>query len=330
MYRVSVIIPVFNGSDYLEDRLMRVLAQDIGSIEIIIVDDGSTDNSAQIVLSCFRKVDRKDILTRLIAQENMGVSVARNVGFSHANGKYVIFFDADDLMEKTFVRRMYERAEETDADLVLCGHFRVMENGKLVKEFTTSFFPKVVDGRDEEYLPFLGMSNPWTGSLLYRREFLKKNSLRYQPGCTNGEDTELIWKAWLLASRIACVPETLVSYVLREQTASRGNTLKRFHSIGALRRIRSFLSKNNCTPKLLDYFDRKVIPEAFMTILASLIYEGFPKDKIYQILRNSSIKKEISKFKPNTRNERIKSILFKRIPSAFFWYYSIQQERLSK
>lgn len=330
MYRVSVIMPVFNGSDYLEDRIMRVLAQDIGSIEIIIVDDGSKDNSAQIVRSCFRKVDRKDILTRLISQNNMGVSVARNVGLSHAQGKYVIFFDADDLMQETFVRRMYERAEETDADLVLCGHFRVLENGKLVKEFATTFFPEVVNGRDEKYLPFLGMSNPWTGSLLYRKEFLKKNSLRYQPGCTNGEDTEFIWKAWLLASRIACVPETLVSYVLREQTASRGNTLKRFHSIGALRRIRSFLFKNNCSPKLLDYFDRKVIPEAFMTILASLIYEGFPKDKIYQILRNSSIKKEISKFKPNTRNERIKSILFKRIPSAFFWYYSIQQKRLPK
>ncbi len=111
---VSVIIPIYNAEKYLPECLDSLLAQTLSDIEIICVDDGSTDNSMQ-VLEAYQKQDYR---VKICAQKNAGAGAARNKGLTYANGKYVYFFDADDIANESLLELAYNRAEETGADIV--------------------------------------------------------------------------------------------------------------------------------------------------------------------------------------------------------------------
>ena len=106
---VSVIIPVYNAAEFLKDGLNSLLKQTLREIEIICVDDGSTDGSL-VILKEFEKADAR---IRVIHQENQGAGAARNNGMDVARGKYLAFLDADDFFEKNMLKAAYDRAEET-------------------------------------------------------------------------------------------------------------------------------------------------------------------------------------------------------------------------
>ena len=114
---ISVIIPVYNSEKYLKAAIQSVIEQDYRDIEMILVNDGSTDDS----LSICKQLQSNDSRIHIINQENSGVSAARNNGIRHAHGEYLIFIDADDLMDKDMLSVLYEKAIETDADIVSCG-----------------------------------------------------------------------------------------------------------------------------------------------------------------------------------------------------------------
>ena len=112
---VSVIIPVYNAAEFLKDGLNSLLKQTLREIEIICVDDGSTDGSL-VILKEFEKADAR---IRVIHQENQGAGAARNNGMDVARGKYLAFLDADDFFEKNMLKAAYDRAEETEAEVCL-------------------------------------------------------------------------------------------------------------------------------------------------------------------------------------------------------------------
>lgn len=116
---VSVIVPVCNVETYLEQALNTLKSQTLCDIEVICVDDGSTDSSRSII----EGYCERDARFRLMAQNNRGAALARNRGLGEASGKYVIFLDSDDFFEPTLLQRMYERIEEYGADICLCGAY---------------------------------------------------------------------------------------------------------------------------------------------------------------------------------------------------------------
>lgn len=113
---ISVIIPMYNAEKYVDKILNCILSQTYSSFELIIIDDGSNDNT----LSKCKFYSRIDNRVRLISQENQGVSVARNKGIEMSLGEYVSFIDADDLVRKDFLEVLYKNAIETNADIVCC------------------------------------------------------------------------------------------------------------------------------------------------------------------------------------------------------------------
>lgn len=123
MEKVSIIIPVYNSADYLEECIKSVLNQTYDNYEVIIVDDGSKDNSSQI----YKEYAKKNKNIRLFYQENSGVSVARNKGLEIANGKYIMFLDADDWIEKDYINKMVNIIEKENADLVQCNFYYARE-----------------------------------------------------------------------------------------------------------------------------------------------------------------------------------------------------------
>lgn len=126
---ISVIIPIYNVDVYLNKCLDSILSQTFSSIEVILINDGSTDNSYNICQK-YSLMDKRIIL---INQKNEGLAVTRNIGLNIANGKYISFVDSDDYVEKDFLRILYQLIIKYDADISMCGYFYIDENGKEVR-----------------------------------------------------------------------------------------------------------------------------------------------------------------------------------------------------
>ena len=143
--KISIIVPIFNGELYLEECLNSLVNQTFNDIEIICVNDGSTDNSMKI-LEDFQK---KDSRIEIISQPNQGVSIARNNGVNQANGEYVLFVDSDDWLDLDACAELYSNAVSNDSDIVLFNS--VIENesnpvhleyfsGNLINDYTNFSF----------------------------------------------------------------------------------------------------------------------------------------------------------------------------------------------
>ena len=124
--KISIIVPVYNQEKYLEDTILSMLNQSYKNIEMILINDGSTDTSKEIC----EKYARKDERIIVINKENGGVAEARNLGLKKATGKYVMFVDASDCLEKNACKVMYEAIERTKADYVTANYQLTDENGK--------------------------------------------------------------------------------------------------------------------------------------------------------------------------------------------------------
>lgn len=173
MPKISIIIPVYNVEKYLPKCLESVIKQTLTDIEIICVNDGSTDNSSNI-LSEYAKNDNR---IKIINQNNMGVSEARNYGLKVAVGEFIAFLDSDDYLALDFCEKLYKRAIETDSDIVVCEYVYRFKNNK--KKLFLKVDKNVITTNAKEkfeclYLP----SFCYVWNKIYKRESLKENFLK--------------------------------------------------------------------------------------------------------------------------------------------------------
>lgn len=209
---VSVVVPVYNTAAYLPKCIESITAQTLNDIEIIFIDDGSTDNSWE-VLKSYAAADKR---IRLFSQDNSFAGVARNKGLEKARGKYVLFFDSDDYMSQDALQLMYSQCEEYDADICVCAGERYYEQldvtvstpGYLEKKRIPSSGPFNRISNAEHIFSFTTIMS-W--NKLFRREFLQANNLLF--GSTrNGEDVVICALALWKASCITVVKRPVVFY----------------------------------------------------------------------------------------------------------------------
>ena len=211
MPEISVIIPVHNMETYLPACLDGVLAQTFKDIEIICIDDGSTDSSYAI-LEVYSKKDSRVTATRL--ENNIGPGPARNMGIEKASGRYCIFCDADDIYPQRALETLYEGAEAAGApvsggNIVIMDHTMSRILGTAGSVACTQFFEKQVV-RPQEFAPFrLPYYHP---RYLFAVDFLKKNGIRY-PALLRGQDPPFLAQVFCRAERAAVCPE--VTYLYR-------------------------------------------------------------------------------------------------------------------
>lgn len=179
--KVSFIIPVYNAEKYLRECLDSLIGQTLQEIEIICIDDGSTDTSMEILREYQNKDSRVLVLSN---SRNMGQPTSRNKGMECAQGKYIQFVDADDCIEQSAARELYEMAEEKTADMCYMGMRIMAEDGLDSESVPGSIhgsYPEVYDGKKlmklftERKEFFL-----YTWSVFYRAAFLKENGLLYR------------------------------------------------------------------------------------------------------------------------------------------------------
>lgn len=179
--KVSIIVPVYNAEQFLETCLDSLINQTLQEIEILCINDGSTDRSADIL----EKYNRKDTRVKIFSNpRNMGQPTSRNKGIEEAKGKYIQFVDADDFIEKEAVHELFELAEEKQSDMCYMGMQIHMEEGldmKAVPMGICGQYPNVYDGK--ELLQILTEKNEffyYTWSVFYNSAFLKENELLYR------------------------------------------------------------------------------------------------------------------------------------------------------
>lgn len=201
MITVSIIIPMYNSAETIVETLKSVLQSDEASMEIIVVDDGSTDDSANLV----KKLKKVDNRIKLIQQANKGVSAARNLGMQNAIGEYYIFLDSDDILSEKFVDCLIENVQKTDSDLVVAGIDHVGE----------SKVPKIL----EDKVGFIASKNTQIGNQLidmnmgqangklYRASIIRKHSLTFNEGLSFGEDLVFAHEFVLFCTVVSSEPK---------------------------------------------------------------------------------------------------------------------------
>ena len=190
----SIIIPVYNVAQYVEKCVNSTIAQTYRNIEIIIVNDGSTDNSADVIAELARQDDRIIVIN----QKNAGVSSARNRGIDTARGEYILFVDGDDWLSKDCVEYMLNLANKTQSEMAIS-----------VNNFTTRDKQQIIEDKIDTWsasntvAKFLYPGMPiGSWNKIYRHDFLIKNGLRFQENMFMGEGMRFITDA---AQRADCV-----------------------------------------------------------------------------------------------------------------------------
>lgn len=203
--KFSIVVPVYNVEAYLDDCLASLQSQDFSDVEVICVNDGSTDRSREKLSEWAGKMPQ----IRVIDRENGGLSAARNTGLQAATGDYVVFVDSDDWVEPTMLSRL---AEEATGEDMICFACRKSDSGA-----TDTLIPEQNDGwsyynhhaLEHREVPFVCV---W--QRCYRREFLEENNLRFREGILH-EDNEFTPRACLKSKRVKVIPNVLYNYRIR-------------------------------------------------------------------------------------------------------------------
>ena len=210
--KVSIIIPVYNAGDYLRECLGSLIRQTLKEIEIICVNDGSTDASLEILKEYARKDRRITILT----QSNLYAGVARNAGLAVARGEYLSFLDADDFFEKDMLEEAYRTARKSDSDVVI---YNVNFYNNQTKKFESPrwILNEHLLPRKNEFSPrevcdcIFNITNNWPWNKLFRTEFVNQFHIRYQ-SIKHTNDTYFVCVSLALARRISVIRRVLLHY----------------------------------------------------------------------------------------------------------------------
>ncbi|WP_081821962.1 glycosyltransferase family 2 protein [Pseudobutyrivibrio sp. LB2011] len=207
--RVSLIIPIYNGTEYIERLHKQIMNQTYSNIEIVLVDDGSKDDSYNKLTEVFSEV--KDMMSvNVIYQENAGQGAARNAGLKAATGEYIVFVDQDDYIEPDYIEQLVNANSKDEFDIVLSGYKRVDENQKVLL---------YVSLKDYEWCKFMNIT-PW--GKLYKRSFIENNNIEFLP-VPLGEDIYFNINCYLHTDNIKCIE--YVGYSWLDNQSSVSNTM---------------------------------------------------------------------------------------------------------
>ena len=209
---VSVIIPVYNTAKHLPTCLNSIINQTYQNLEIIVIDDGSTDNSSEII----KQYNEKDNRIKAFTQKNQGLSAARNTGLKNATGKYVTFVDSDDMIETNMIEKLLLALEKTKSDISVCSFKERTTNGK-EKHFNKNNYSRKVLNTEQALKAMLKEQGFMLSATmkLYPLNFFKNVS--FLVGKLH-EDVGTTYKLIMKASKVVFIPNELYIYIHHEKS----------------------------------------------------------------------------------------------------------------
>lgn len=224
---ISIIVPVYNAEKYLAKCIESIINQTYSNLEIILINDGSTDNSLEIC-NIYSKQDNR---IKIIDKKNEGVSVARNLGIETSRGKWISFIDSDDWVDKDMFEKMAMKAKNSNFDIVICNCY-INKDGNEHKNSALSsedlIFNK--DGINilqnkflckgvKEYRPYVwGIGAPWCK--IYSSKLIKENNINFVPGLTRNEDGLFNLYAFEYSNKVLYLPDSYYHYRVLSESLS--------------------------------------------------------------------------------------------------------------
>ena len=267
---VSVVVPAYNTEKRIACSLESIIAQDYPNIEIIVVNDASTDGTEDAARRILEDCGRPFSL--ITHKENRGVSAARNTGIGAMKGKFVWFVDADDMAEKKLVSTLYSLIEENQCELSFCGFKDRFNDGR-----PDVLVPVKLDdnhtrnGEDLLWLRVFHKIAPHIGGILFRKKFLLKTGLRFHEGCTAGEDVEFQLKALCRTGQAAFTPACLYIYVhhagmgsVRDTDTKEKQNRRYRDNTDAHQRTAQYLNEYAPSERIKELADYFIMPQAFI------------------------------------------------------------------
>jgi len=244
--KISIIVPVYNTEKYLKRCFDSLVCQTLNDIEIIIVNDGSYDNS-QLVIDQYSKMYPEKIIP--LIKENGGLSDSRNLGLKHVRGEYILFVDSDDYVDKDMCERMHKKGIQTQSDVVCSPITFIWENSRKAK---TTFFPDInIFGKSILENPhILNIVSSYAVTKIYKRDFWNKNNFSFPVGqCF--EDSALIYNILLKANKVESINIPFYNYI-KDIEGSISNRVDRtiFDIFKSCHSMINFYKKNKAYDKI--------------------------------------------------------------------------------
>ena len=277
MIKVSVIVPVFNTEKYLEKCLNSLINQTLQDIEIICINDGSTDKSADII----KKFTNKDSRFKLINQENKKQGAERNAGMKIAKGEYIGFVDSDDWVDLEYYEKLYNAAKKYNADMALATNIRT-GHGKDKKRLNITEEKFVTTLQDK-----IDVCQQWKNECptnkIYRHSMLKNNNITWPEG-VYCEDKLFTIKAVYYANSIVTVPDINYYYYRNPNSTVNSKAQKHYKQLKldkniAKKSVLDFLKEKNAQIRDRDFWATKY-EFSFCGITLYRLEESFSTEKI--------------------------------------------------
>lgn len=228
--KISIIIPVYNKEDYLSECIDSIINQSYKNLEIIIIDDGSTDRSVEIIKR-YESLDRR---IKFFKQENLGVSSARNLGIENSTGEFITFVDSDDWVDLYMYEKMIEKINKFNADLIMCSFIREYKDRKeyeklpfereellcdkdINNKLILNMISKLDDGLDSI------MGSVWR--CIFRKDIILKNNILFDTDISISEDLLFCIKYLRICNKVYVYNEALYNYRF-----TTGSALNRYDS----------------------------------------------------------------------------------------------------
>lgn len=292
---ISIIIPIYNAEKYLEECLMSIRQQNYSKFEVICVDDGSKDKSAEIV----KEFECRDARFKLYQQANAGVSAARNLGLSYATGEYVCFIDADDVVDANYLGTLYDLAD--DGSFAVCSYTRRIDRlgkgGDGVKKYTArDFIEKII---------YESIEHPNIWMMLFKNSIIQTQHLDFYVGCVRNEDTEFYLKYLMYEDKVKSTVYKGYYYRVNESSAMHVTTIRSLTGFDASKRIGKML----CERGIAKNPDIILLPNVQSTLSHVCLERNSDIfDYIHQEYDVRNIMKELLRYKASRR--RMISLLY--------------------
>ena len=261
MTKLSIVIPVYNVENYIPQCLESILSQSFKDLEIICVNDGSTDNSLSVLQDYKAKYGRIIIIDK----KNEGSGIARNAGLSIAKGEYVYYVDGDDWIEDNALEKIIVKADKLNTDILIFGGLSYYEGkgkngGYSANKLPKKYLDKVFSAKEIKKDIFKFPSTAWTK--LYKRDFLVKNNIKFQD-IKAGQDQLPFFHSMIKAERIALLPENIYCYRKnRKGAVTSVKKKKSFSPIYVFYGVEEMLKSENLLDEYKNVFVNKYFSKA--------------------------------------------------------------------
>lgn len=260
--RISVIVPIYNTEKFLRKCIESIVNQTLQEIEIILINDGSTDNSHNICLEYAEKYPEK---IRYINNKNIGCSATRNLGIELAQGEYIAFVDSDDYIEKTMYEELWNEKEKNNSDIVVCG----MTYINIIEKIEKISIPKIKNKHDY-FSTQNRIANPI--NKIFNKKLIGDNEIKFPINTHYAEDLVFCFKAYLSTRNISSISKSFYNYILYGGNSiynldKRLGVFVSFDEIFKYLEEKKLKNNRNIMKKFYKLFNFYAIKSVFFTLL---------------------------------------------------------------